>query len=177
MDLGDELFALRTQRSAGRIGPVQYYLSLARLIDAAGPDAIPDPYEFICTSVRRIEALLEDRFAASGRYLDQKIESATGRIPLDLRSELHCVAALQAELQTAISRGARPSQVEISDLQSRCAQVLAKTLQAAEAASPQDPNIRIKVFLPVWVRRTHSARSGPAGATCSTSHSGHPWPP
>lgn len=148
MNLGDELFELETQRSTSRIGPVEYYLSLARLIDAS-PDAIPDPYEFILTSVRRIEALLEDRLAASGHGLGQKIESAADRIPTDLRSELHYIAALQ----TAISRGEPPSPGEISGLQGRCAQALVKTLQLAEAASPPDPTIRIKAFLPAWAKR------------------------
>ena len=152
MNLGDEIFELSTQRSSGRIGPVEYYLSLVRLIDAAS-DAIPDPCELISASVRRIEALLEDRLAASGLDLDQKIESAAGRIPLDLRSELYDVAALQTALQTAISRGERPSPGEIDGLQSRCAHALAKTLQVAEATAPQDPNIRITAFLPAWARR------------------------
>jgi hypothetical protein len=71
MNLGDELFELKSQRSTSRIGPVEYYQSLARLIDDS-PDAIQDPNEFILTSVRRIEALLDDRLAASGRGLDRR---------------------------------------------------------------------------------------------------------
>jgi hypothetical protein len=148
MNLGDELFELKTQRSTSRIGPMEYYLSLAWLIDAS-PDAIPDPYDFILTSTRRIEALLADRLAASGHGLDQKIESAADRIPTDLRSELHYIAALQ----TAISRGEPPGPGEISGLQSRCAQALVKILQLAETASPPDPTFRIKAFLPTWAKR------------------------
>ena len=104
--------------------------------------------ELILTSVRRIEALLEDKLAASGHGLGQKIESAADRIPTDLRSELHYIAALQ----TAISRGEPPSPGEISGFQRRCAQTLVKTLQLA-AASPPDPTIRIKAFLPAWAKR------------------------
>jgi hypothetical protein len=148
MNLGDELSELKAQRSAGRIGPVEYYQSLARLTDVS-PDAIPDPYEFILTSIRRIEALLEDRLGASGVGLDQKVESRADRIPPDLRSELLAIAALQ----TAISRGETTGSVEISGLQSRCAHALVRTLRLAEAASPQDPSIRIKAFLPAWARR------------------------
>jgi len=143
MNLGDELFELKSKRSKSRIGPVEYYLSLARLIDAS-PDADPAPYEFTLTSVRRIEALLEDRLAASGRGLNEKIESVANRISPDLKSELHYIAALQQ----VISRGENLGPVEISCLQSNCAQALVKTVQLAEAASPPDPSIRIKAFLP-----------------------------
>ncbi len=163
MNLGDERFELKSQRSRSRIGPVEYYQSLARLIDDS-PDTIQDPNEFIHTSARRIEALLDDRLAASGRSLDQKIESAD-RIPLDLRSELHDLAALQA----AINRGETPGPAEISDLQIRCAHAVVKTLQLAESTSPPDSNIRIKAFLPAWARRgvvrkvRHSQRQTLAG--------------
>ena len=92
---------------------------------------------------------LDDRLAASGRGLGQKIESAADRIPPDLKSELHYIAALQK----AISRGETLGTVEISGLQSTCADAVVKTLKLAESASPQDPNIRIKAFLPAWARR------------------------
>jgi hypothetical protein len=148
MNLRDELFELKSQRSTSRIGPVEYYQSLARLIDDS-PDTIQDPNEVILTSVRRIEALLADRLAALGHGLGQKIDSAADRIPTDLQSELHYIAALQ----TAISRGESPGPGEINGLQSRCAQALVKTVQLAEAASPPDPTIRIKAFLPAWAMR------------------------
>jgi len=135
MDVGDELFELRAQRSKGRIGHGRV-LPVTRPVDDS-PLAIPDRNEAIVTCARRIEALLEDKLGASGIGLDQKIESAAGRIPPDLRSELRSIAASQK----AISRGDALA-AEIGGLQSRCADALLKTLHLAEAASQPDPSIR-----------------------------------
>ncbi len=148
MNLGDELFELKTRRSKGRIGPIEYYESLARLVDAS-PDAIPSRDEAISTFIRRIEALLEDRLGASGIDIEQKIESRARCIPPDLRSELRGIAALRR----AISRGDTLSPVEISGVPRRCVYALHETLLLAEAVSPPDPNIRHTGFPPVWVRR------------------------
>ena len=148
MNLGDELFELKTQRSKGRIGPIEYYESLARLIDAS-PDAIQRRDGGVFTFIRRIEALLEDRLGALGIDIEQKIESRADSIPPDLRNELRCIAALRR----AISRGEALSPVEISGVQRRCAQALRETLLLAEAVSPHDPSIRIKGLLPIWARR------------------------
>jgi hypothetical protein len=148
MNLGDELFELKTQRSKGRIGPIEYYESLARLIDAS-PDAIQGRDGGIFTFIRRIEALLEDRLGASGIDIEQKIESRADSIPSDLRNELRCIAALRR----AIGRGDTLSPVEIDGVQGRCAIALRETLLLAEAVSPPDPSIRIKGLLPTWARR------------------------
>jgi hypothetical protein len=155
MSLADELVELRSHRSTGRIGPVEYYQSLARLIDAS-PDASPDQSEVILTCVRRIEALLKDRLGAS-----LQIESSADRIPPDLRIELRDIATSH----TALARGETLSPVEISGLHSRCDCALLKTLHLAETADPPDPSLRIKAQLPpralrgvVWKVR-HSQRS------------------
>jgi hypothetical protein len=148
MNLADELHDLRTKRSEGRIGPVEYYEALARLVDDS-PDAIPDPAEAFFACVRRIEALLEDRLGASGAGLDWKIESRADRIPPLLRAELRSIAASQA----ALASGYTLSPVEIGGLQIRCARALIDTLRLALTVSPPDPSIRIAAFLPPWATR------------------------
>jgi hypothetical protein len=144
MSLGDELFELRTQRSKGRIGPIEYYESLARLIDAS-PDAFQGRDSGIFTFIRRIEALLEDKLGASGIDIEQKIESRADRVPPDLRNELRCIA----ELWRAISRGDALSPVEISGVQTRCAQALRALLHRTAAVSPP----RSTAFPPPWAKR------------------------
>lgn len=148
MSLGDELFALRNQRSTSRIDPVEYYESLARLLDVS-PDGVPNQFETILTCIRRIEALLEDRLGARGVDLDRKIESTSDRIPPDLRSELRSIAGLRK----AMSHGDILNRAENGALQSKCENALFKTLRLAETVSPPDPSIRIKAFLPTWARR------------------------
>jgi hypothetical protein len=143
LNLGDQLFELKTQRSKGRIGPIEYYESLALLIDAS-PDAMQGQDDPIFTFIRRIEALLEDKLGASGIDIEQKIESRADRIPPDLRNELRCIAALRR----AINRGDALSPVEIG-VQTRCAHALRQTLLLAASASPP----RSMVFPPPWARR------------------------
>jgi hypothetical protein len=66
-----------------------------------------------------------------------------------IESLVHLRHDMETIEDMAISRGESP----ISGLQSRCAQALDKTVQLAEAASPTDPTIRIKAFLPAWAKR------------------------
>ena len=55
-----------------------------------------DPSGFVRCQVRRLEALLEDGFDASGRDLGEKTDSVRSRLPSDLRLELSAICGMQA---------------------------------------------------------------------------------
>ena len=154
MSLGDELFALKTQRSAGRIDPVEYHHSLSRLLDAS-PDVAPDQIETILTCVRRIEALLEDRLRASGDDLDRKVVSRADRIPPDLQTDLRSIAALCKSIRQgdALGRG------EIGALQSRCDHALRKVSTKRRAASRTCGNHTVQGSIARGLATSTSSRS------------------
>jgi len=149
MSLGDELFQLRHLKSSGAIGPVEYYQSLPRLLDAPsdGCAVAASQTDVFLRCVRRIGALLDDRFGASGADLRQKMDLCWRRISAGLRVKLVRIAAIERQLHD----GTCCAVADMSGLAEGCLEALTQTLREAVAASPAPPRVNLNV--PVRVTR------------------------